>query len=80
MCCSKSATIGVGLSGPRTGTQDALTLPPNGTRWGWTVWRVFRARFILALDAKNPIFIKAFLAWRRGRVAEGGGLLNRYTV
>jgi hypothetical protein len=29
---------------------------------------------------QNRLLYKAFHYWRGGRVAEGGGLLNRYTV
>ena len=41
---------------------------------------VFCAWFVLKLDVRNGRFIRAFRDRRGGRVAEGGGLLNRYTV
>ena len=35
---------------------------------------------VLELDRKIPLKYRLFLCRRGGRVAEGGGLLNRYTV
>jgi hypothetical protein len=37
-------------------------------------------RFVLMVDAKKHSLIRGLRDWRGGRVAEGGGLLNRYTV
>ena len=34
----------------------------------------------LACNQRTPHLLGGFARWRRGREAEGGGLLNRYTV
>jgi hypothetical protein len=46
----------------------------------WADLADLAARFVLPIDAGCGRFIRTFLARRGGRVAEGGGLLNRYTV
>jgi hypothetical protein len=45
-----------------------------------TATPAFFARLALPSLTVKAIFSKDFVRWRRGRVAEGGGLLNRYTV
>jgi hypothetical protein len=52
----------------------ALFVPPL-PRFGC----VFCAGDVLRLTQKAA-FYNGFSRWRGGRVAEGGGLLNRYTV
>jgi hypothetical protein len=56
----------------------ALTVPAFVP--SWTATPAFFACLALRSLTEKAIFSKGFCVWRRGRVAEGGGLLNRYTV